>query len=206
MREERFGNRFACEIPDHGPQFIILVETQSVVNCPEFASIIEENMTAFAVGIIAEQVKEDNRFKEGFFIISEIEVVVIGIEFDVLLKRTCAERTIGAEAGKWNKAKSQRFTDEIRGDLAQGEGIVFEIPEGLLATRGLIDGGESLALVMHIHKEGVVRAKQELAFEFDLSLRKYLLEKIVGHGVILLYRHGLRVLNDEIRKFQGLTF
>lgn len=153
-----------------------------MVNGPEFVVGIEEDVTALAVGVVAEQVEERHGLELFFFLVAEVEVVMVGIELDVLLQGAWAIGTVFAEGGVGDEAEAQRLADEIRGDLAQGEGVLFKIPERLLAAARLVDGGNRLARVGHVYEEGVVGAEQELALEGDLSVGKDGLEGGFGHG------------------------
>ena len=96
--------------------------------------------------------------------------MIFGIVLDVLLERTGAVRTIGAQRGERDEVKAQRLADDIRGDLAQGQRVLGKIPKRLLAARGLIHGWICFIFIMNINKEGVIRAEHELALEFQLPI------------------------------------
>jgi len=171
-----------------------------VVNGPQFVVGVEEDVTAFAVGVVAEQVEERHGLEFAFFLVAEVEVVVVGIELDVLLQRTWAVGTVFAKNSIGDEAEAERLADEIRGDLAQGEGVLFKIPKRLFAAARLVDGGEGLACVGHVHEEGVVGAEHELTLEFDLAVGEGFGEG--GHGAII--RQRLLVENYG-HKFAGVS-
>lgn len=157
-----------------------------MVNGPEFAVGVEEDVTALAVGVVAEQVEERHGLERGLFVVGEVEVVMVGVELDVALKRAWAVGAVFAEGSVGDEAEAQRLADEIRGDFAQGEGVLFKIPERLFAAAGLVDGGDRFARVGHVHEEGVVRAEHELTLEFDLAVGEGFGEG--GHGAIIRQR------------------
>ena len=66
--------------------------------------------------------------------------------------------------------KAKRLTDQICGDFASCETILREIPEWLLAAQGFVNGGIIVPFVMDGDKEGVVRSKSELAFDFIIAV------------------------------------
>ena len=65
-----------------------------MVDQPQFARLfLDDDMTAFAVSVVAQQVEKHNRFQAGLIFITEIEVVIIWIVFNKLLDRA---RAVGA--------------------------------------------------------------------------------------------------------------
>ncbi len=55
-------NRFPGKVPYHRPQFVFLVETQSMVDGVEMTgAFFEDDVAAFAVGVVDEGVKERDR-------------------------------------------------------------------------------------------------------------------------------------------------
>ena len=75
------------KVPKHGPQFIVFVETNPMIDGVEFMRVIlEEDVTAFSVGVVAEQVEEHDGFEELLISLGEVEVVIFGIVFDELLE------------------------------------------------------------------------------------------------------------------------
>jgi hypothetical protein len=182
-REQFVGNRFTGKVPDHRPQFVILVEAQSVVNGPQLARRVEKYVTALAVGVVDEQVEEHDGFEQGLIVVGEVEVVMIGIVLDELLERAGTERPV-AQNGEGDDAEAQRLADEVRGHLAQGEGVFFKIPKRLFAFAGFVNGLTGFPFVMNIYEKGVVRAERELSLEFDFAVLKRVLEwEVAGHGV-----------------------
>src|SRR6266487_3183926 len=97
-------------------------------------------MTTFSICIVAEQVKEHNRFKELFIFLGETEVMIFEIIFNKLLKRTCAIRTVVTECGEWDNVKAKVLTYNVRGDFAPRERVLREIPPGSLTTRRFVHG------------------------------------------------------------------
>jgi len=140
-----------------------------VINRPEFVRRVEEDVTALSVGVVGEQVEEDDGLEALLVIRTEVEVVIVGIVGDVLLERAGAERTV-AQDGEGDEAKTERLAEKIRGDLAQREGAFWKVPQGLFAARRFVDGLDGFARVRHVREKGVVRAKHELAFEGEVAV------------------------------------
>jgi hypothetical protein len=128
-------------------------------------AVLKKDMTAFPVRVVTEQIKKDNRFEQLFIFVREAEVMIFRIVFNVLLERTGAKWSILAEGSEWNKMKAQMFAHQVRGDLTPCERIFGEIPKRLLSSQRLVHGGIFLVFVLDSHKERVIRAERELAFD-----------------------------------------
>ena len=122
--------------------------------------VLKENVTALAVGIVDEQIKENNGFEEEFIFFGESEVMIVGIVVNELLERARAVRTVLAQDGERDNVKAEPLADDIRSNLTQGEGI------------GLI-------FVSDFNKEGVIRAKRKLTFDLKVAVLEYGL-RLVG--------------------------
>ena len=160
-----------AKVPKHAPQFVIFVETNPMIDGVEFMRVVlEEDVTAFSVGVVAEQVEEHNGLEELPVSLGEVEVMIFGIVIDELLERTRTVRAIVAECGERDKVKAKRFTDQVRGDFASCEAVLREIPEWLLTAQGFVNGGVFPVFVMDGDQESVIRAKGELAFNFIIAM------------------------------------
>ncbi len=170
-REQVLGDCLPAEIPNYGTKFVLFVEADAMVNGVEAVFVCrKEDVTALAVGVVDEQVKEGDGLEEQFVFGGEVEVVVVGVVFDVLLERAGAEGTVLTERGERDDVKAKRLADEVGGDFAQGEGAFLEIPKGLLALGGFVHGGIGFALVRDFDEEGVVRAERELTFDGQVAV------------------------------------
>ena len=159
------------EIPDHGAEFIVFVETYPVIDGEEVVSVIfKENVTAFAVGVVGKEIEEDDRAEHFFFFRFEVEVVMFDIVVDVLLQRAWAVGAVLTIDGERDDVKAERLAQVIGGDFAQGKRVIGKIPKRLLAFAWLIHSLIRFALVMDIHEECVIAAKHELAFEFVFAV------------------------------------
>src|SRR5689334_15958689 len=96
--------------------------------------ILEEDVTALAVGVVAEQVEKHDRFKELPVFIAEVEVVIFGIIVDVLLQGASPVGTIITERGERNDTEAKRLTEEIGSNFAPCQRVLGEIPERLFAA------------------------------------------------------------------------
>src|SRR6476659_3896134 len=97
-------------------------------------TILEEDVTALAVGVVAEQVEEHDRLEKLPVFVAETEIVVFGIVVNVLLERSCAIRAVVAERGERDDMKVKRLTDEIGGNFAPCQSVLREIPKRLLSA------------------------------------------------------------------------
>jgi hypothetical protein len=152
---------------------------------------LEENVTAFAVGVVDEQVKEGDGFEKQFFFGREGEVMMVGIVFDELLERARAVGAVLAQDGERDNVKAKLLADDIRGDLAQGKCAFFEIPERLFAARGFVNGGNGRVFVCDFNKEGVIRAERKLTFDLKVAFledfSQLLGSVVICHAMILLH-------------------
>src|SRR5215213_2958204 len=147
------------------------METDPMIDGIQFVRVIlEEDMTAFSVCIIAKQVEEHDGFEQLLVFLGEAEVVIFGIVFDELLEGARAIRTVITQRGEGDDVKTKRLADEIGGDLAAGERVLGEIPERLLAAGGLVHSRVLPAFIINGDQERVIRAKSELALEFIISV------------------------------------
>src|SRR5581483_9301922 len=182
---------------DHRPQFMFLVKTNPVINRVEFVcAIFKENVTALAVGVVAQHIEKGDRLEALFIFVAEVEVMIFGIIFDVLLERAGTVRTVFAQSGERHDAQPERLTHQIRGDLALGQCVFGEIPQRLLAARGFIHSRISVAFIVNVNEEGVVRAEHELAFEFEFAVLKSNAKRSV---------HNSPEMDKDKRRFKKLT-
>jgi len=134
------GEWFAREIPDHGAEFGIFVEADPMIDQPEMAVVSFEDMAAFAVGVIDDEIKESSGAEALAVFGREVEVVVVFVVRHVKLERTWAERAIFSKDGGGDKLPAELFADEVGGDFAQGEGGGGEVPERALSANGFVNG------------------------------------------------------------------
>jgi hypothetical protein len=129
MREQVVGNGLPAEIPNHSAELVLLMEADPVIDGEEFMGpVLEENVTALAVGVVDEQVEEGDGFEKWFFLGREVEVVMVRVVRDELLERACAVGTLLAQRRERDNVEAERLTDDVGGDLAQGKGVLLEIP------------------------------------------------------------------------------
>ena len=107
--ESKFsGNLLPAKVPKHSPQFVLFVETDPMIDGIEFMRIVlEEDVAAFSVRVVAEQVKEHDGLEELPVLLAEAEVMIFGIVFDELLERTRAIGTVVTERGEWDNVKAK---------------------------------------------------------------------------------------------------
>src|SRR5215211_2596225 len=111
------------------------MKTDPVIDGVKFVRILfKEDMTAFSIGIVAEQIEEHDRLEELPVFVCEAEVMIFGIIIDKLLERTRAVGTILAERGEGDNMKAKRLADEVGGDFTPRQRILGEIPKRLLAA------------------------------------------------------------------------
>jgi hypothetical protein len=171
-RLEVRGDRLPGEVPDDGAELVLVVEGESVVDGEEAAgAFLEEEVSALAVGVVDEEVEEGDGAQEEALGGFEVEVVAVWVVVDVLLEGAGSVGSV-AEDGEGDESETQGVTEAAGGDLTGGEGGGGEVPQGLLAAHGLVDGGEGCAFMGDGDEEGVVGAEQELSLEGDLSVEE----------------------------------
>jgi len=143
-------------------------------------TLFEEDVPALAICVITEQVEEHDGFEELPVVYGEVEVVIFDVIFNELLERTRAVGTVVAQDRERDKVEAETFADEIRRHFTSRQRVFGEIPKRLLAFAGFVNSLNGAALIMDFNKEGVVRAKRELTFEFKVAERKNLLKVIGG--------------------------
>lgn len=168
------------EIPKHSPQFVVLVEADPMIYGEEFVrTLFKEDVPAFAIRVITEQVEEHDGLEELTVVCSEVEVVIFDVIFDELLERPRAVGTVVAQDRERDKVEAETFADKICRHFTSRQRVLGEIPKRLLAFAGLVNSLNGCVLMVDFSKEGVVRAKRELTFEFKVAERKNLF-KIFG--------------------------
>ena len=85
--------------------------------------------------------------------------MIFDIVIDILLEGAGAVRAVFAIDGEWDDVKAKRFAEEICGDFAQGERVIWKIPKRLFTLAWFVNGLIGFALVMHIHEEGVIASQ-----------------------------------------------
>ena len=159
------------KIPKHGPQLVLFMEADPMIDGIEFVRILlEEDMAAFSIGVVAKQIEEGDGLEELLVSICEIEVMIFRIVFDQLLERPRAVGTILAQCGERDDVKTEMLADEVRGDLPACERVLGEIPKRLLAAHGFVNGRVFPALVLDNDKKRVIRAKHELARDLVIAV------------------------------------
>lgn len=179
--EQVVCDQFPGVVPDDRPQFVIFMETQSVINQPHFVRpFFDDDMAALTVGIVAQQVEEHDGSQACFVFVAEVEVVIVGIVLDVLLDGTRAIGPILTQRGIGHEVPAKRLADQVSSHFAMRQGIVGKVPQRLLAFGGLVNGLQFSPFVMHIDEKGVIAAQHELAFEFEFTLSQSGLQVSLG--------------------------
>lgn len=177
LREEIIGNLLSAEIPQYGAKFIIFVKTDAVIYRVEFARFVfKEDVTAFAIGVVDEQVEQDDGLEELFVVVRKVEVMIPGVMLDELLDRTRAVGTVFAQRGERDDVQAQRLAHEIRRHFACRQRLFGKIPQRLLAATRFVHGGIGFLFVRDLDQKCVIRAKHELTFEFKVAVLEGLLK------------------------------
>ena len=77
--------RFAAKVPDYCADFGISVEGQCLVNSPEFAIPVNQNVVCLSVGIVGHQVEASDHPQLIRIRLAQGVIVHSGIVFDILL-------------------------------------------------------------------------------------------------------------------------
>jgi len=148
------------------------MEAQAVINQVELAgAFLNQDMAALAVGIVDQQVEKHHRaqaFQISWF---KIEIMIVGVMVNILLKRAETERAIPQERER-HHTEAQRLADQIGAHFPSSQAVPGEVPQRLFPAGWLIDGRDFTARVTDIYQEGIVIATRKLTLEFDLTVGK----------------------------------
>ncbi len=150
--QQAFGNRVSGSVPDHRAEFVLLVEAKPVIDDPQLAcACFDQHMTTFAVRVVHEQIEQCDRRQARLVFLTEAEVVVFRVVFDVLLQRPGSVWwNVLTQHSAWHKAETQRLAYEIGCDFAARQGVFRKIPEGLLAPRRFVHGPQFTTSMAHV--------------------------------------------------------
>jgi hypothetical protein len=130
-------------------------------------------VAALAVGVVADDVEQRQRPKLIVEVLSHLsnrEVVLGEVAGDKPLHRPFARRAI-TEHRRRDDPEAERFAHAIGRDLTTVQ-TRLEVPEGPLATHGLVDGRMWLAFVDHMYKECGIAAVWHPPFDLDLTVQQ----------------------------------
>ena len=114
-----------------------------MIDQPKLPLRPEDHVAAFAVGVVDQQVKKHHGRQALEICVAEVEVVVIWVVGDEELQRARAMGAVIAEDGWGDQLPAQGLADQEGGGFAVCQGVVGEIPQGLLALLRFIHRPES---------------------------------------------------------------
>ncbi len=159
------------KIPKYGPQLVLFMKTNPVVNDIEpMCAFLEQDVTAFSVRVVAQCIEEDNGLEKLLVCFRETEVMIFGVVVDQLLKGTGTVRTLVAQCSERNDVKTKILADEVCGDFAARQAVLRKIPKRLFAAHGFVYRVIFSALMMDHDKKCVIRAKSELARDLIIAM------------------------------------
>jgi len=106
----RFGDASSAEVPNHRADLCIRVKCQAVVDAPQLAAAVHQQMVRFPVGAIGQQIEASNLPQFVGFILGEIVVVLLWIVIDIMLNRADAVGTV-AYGGVGNEVPPQDLAE-----------------------------------------------------------------------------------------------
>ena len=80
------GDRFPGKIPDHRTQLILFVKAKPMVDQPQVPIGIEQDVAAFAIGVVDQQIEQGHRAQALAVVSSHVEVMIFGIVLDEQLQ------------------------------------------------------------------------------------------------------------------------
>jgi hypothetical protein len=146
------GNLFPGEIPDHRTEFVLRVETDSMVDQPQLSLRIDQNVTAFSISIVDERVKKDHRAEALQILPAEIEVMVIRVVVDEKLERTRSVGPLLPIDCRGHQIPSQGLAHEKSGHLPTGERSVRKIPERPFTPGGFVNRWARYLALVYVHQ------------------------------------------------------
>ena len=136
------GHVLAGEVPDHGAELVVHVEAQPVVDAPQ-PSVRRRTGRGRSCGRRCWRPRRRRSMTCELVLVAPVleqcEVVLLVVGGDEQLHRTGPERGVVAEQGRRHHTPAEGFGQVVGGDLAPVE-PVGEVPQGLLAAVGLVDG------------------------------------------------------------------
>jgi len=195
-------NALSNEVPNHGAQraqLVFRVEAHAVVDQPEMVVCIEQEMPGLPVGVVDQQIEERHGTKPLLLRFLEREIVPLGIGVDIELKRAGAFWGILAEDGRGDQAPAEGLAQAKGRNLAMGKRAVREIPKRPFPARWLVDGLHRFIPQAHLSQEGVVRAPEDLPYEFKGTLRQGCQDRREMAGVERVRAGGQPIASRDLR-------
>ena len=139
VRELLLRDRMRGPIPDHGAEFFLVVEAERVVDAPEAAVGRLQDVAALAVGVVGQRVEERELPQPFGMLLAQLEEGAAVVGRNVRLQRAGAvfQAVFALDRGR-DQVPAEFAAEPVGGDLAAVE-IGREIPERVLAPRGLVD-------------------------------------------------------------------
>ena len=100
------GQRLAREVPDHGPELVVDVEGQAVVDDPDVVVRVEQAVPGLAVGVVGDHVEEGDPAARSSRCVDLLAQEVTAVRFDEQLHGArrravrCSRTTVGGMRGQ----------------------------------------------------------------------------------------------------------
>ena len=126
--DQRLWNFFAYKIPHYGSQFGFGMEADPMIDQPQFSAAIQQNMSAFAIRVVHNEIEQRHRAQTLARRRVEREIMLHGVMVHTQLHAAWTQRPILAKYRWRHQFPAQRFAHQIRGHLAARQCFSREIP------------------------------------------------------------------------------
>jgi hypothetical protein len=168
--EDRVGDRLAGEVPHDRAQLGRYREAQAVVDSPDVAIVVEQAVTALAIGVVGDEVEHRHHAQRVVVagVLEQREVVLGEVGVDEALVRPAAVGSVVARHRLRNHGPPERGREDVRRDLAAIE-AVGKVPQRTLATQWLVDRGKRHAVETNLGEERSVRTPRQPPRQLHLA-------------------------------------
>ena len=128
----------AGELPDHGPELLVGMEGQAVVNHPEPAGLVQQVVAGLPVRVVGEDVEERDRQQLRRPLFADPEVGPARLGLDEELQRAGAHRPLRAGHGGRDQRPAEEPGEPVGRHLPAVQGTGREVPQRRLALGRLI--------------------------------------------------------------------
>src|SRR4051812_2528480 len=130
----------------------------------------KEYVTTFAVSVVGEAIKNHNGTQASFIFGFKVEIMVIGIVFDVMLERTRTQRGIFTQHSIRDNVPAKRLADKVSCNLPARQTVFREVPKWLFPFLRFIYSLKFFLLILYGYIEAIIRAKCKLTLEFHIPV------------------------------------
>ena len=171
--EDLVVDRCTAELPDHRAELEIGREAQAVIDAPDVVLVVDEHVTALAVGVVRDHVEHGHVAQHGMQVGARLvdgEVVLLVVGGDEPLHAALAQRPVTDDGGRY-QIEAHRMAQRVRRELTSVQ-TRLEVPQRPFTTERLVDALTGAFAVGDVHEERGVAAPGHAALDLDLAARE----------------------------------